>query len=82
MSQIEKFSVTQKSELIDENQMQLTTPKQDTGFSDNDKKSDSLNIINNITNNYIYLNKQNKANVPTKEMQKQYESPKKATASP
>lgn len=57
MSQIEKFSVTQKSELIDENQMQLTTPKQDSGFSDNDKKSDSLNIINNITNNYIYLNK-------------------------
>ena len=57
MSQIEKFSVTQKSELIDENQMQLTTPKQDNGFSDNDKKSDSLNIINNITNNYIYLNK-------------------------
>ena len=37
--------------------MQLTTLKQDSEFSDKNKKNDGLNIINNITNNYIYLNK-------------------------
>ena len=57
MPQIEKFSVTKKSELSESNQMQLTTLNQDKERSDKNKKNDGLNIINNITNNYIYLNK-------------------------
>ena len=49
--------MTQKSDLIDANPMKITTLKQDDGFSDKDMKNDDLNIINNITNNYIYLSK-------------------------
>ena len=37
--------------------MQLTTLNQERVRSDKNKKNDGLNIINNITNNYIYLNK-------------------------
>ena len=71
MSQIQEFSVTQKSDLIDANPLKITTLKQDGGFNDKDMKNDDLNIINNITNNYTYLSKQIKANEPTKEIQKQ-----------
>ena len=51
--------------------MQLTTLNQDKERSDKNKKNDGLNIINNITNNYIYLNKQNKGTAPNKDEQKQ-----------